>query len=46
MEASKEDIDQYHEHDVYTKADIEECMKETGKPPIKVDGLILTKETS
>ena len=43
MEARKEEIDQYHEHDVYTKADIDECMKETGKPPIKVRWIDINK---
>ena len=33
-QARKEEIDEYHKHEVYTKTDLQECWNETGKPPI------------
>ena len=34
---------EYHKHDVYTQTYISECIKETGKPPIKVGWIDINK---
>ena len=41
--ARKEEIEEYHKHEVYTKTEIGECWKETGKAPIKVKWIDINK---
>ena len=42
-EARKEEIEEYHKHEVYVKVPIEECRKETGKAPIQVRWIDVNK---
>ena len=42
----KEEIDEFHKHEVYTKTELSECWKETGKAPVKVRWIDINKGDS
>ena len=39
----KEEIEEYHEHGVYVKMPLEECMEKTGQKPIQVRWIDINK---
>ena len=41
--AGKEEIEEFHTHGVYTKTELSECIKETGKAPAKVRWIDINK---
>ena len=45
-QARKEEIDEFHKHEVYTQTELAECWKETGKAPVKVRWIDINKGDS
>ena len=43
MQARKEEIDEYHKHQVYKKVPIKKCIEETGKQPIGIRWVYVNK---
>ena len=41
--ARREEIDEYHKHEVYEQVDERECYERTGKPPIPVRWIDINK---
>ena len=44
--ARQEEIDEYHKHEVYTKVEVAECWKGTGKAPVQVRWIDINKGDS